>query len=326
MDSQIANAIAQRIVENPVSRPFFQQAARFAFTDEPKTWVVISFTADGGLGLQQVWADDPSLEDIDCKIEFTSEALKSVAAGGACLDPPDVTGRNEGMARSLLMILGIEAANTQTGPGGVGQQGSSLDLARSMVYDAQLSADRRVFNPFTAREPGPYDARHWRIEAGVTNEGLHYAVSAGLTDAETVLRPRRPDSRTISGVGHELVLVTDAAGASGDWHVGVLATALRACAADDRPFANPDWIDWNRPLARGGTCEGFVFTESRWLESPFALPNNTWGRFFVMIGLCRGELDILNTQKEPRKILRVLEAELGNIEVTDPFRDPVNLW
>ena len=130
----------------------------------------------------------------------------------------------------------------------------------------------------------------------------------------------------LSGLGHELVLLTDASGASGDWHVGIIAAMLREYANSERPFGDPDWIDFDRPLVRGGTCEGFVVTESKVLESPFALDGGRWGRFFVMIGLTRQELDLLNGQKEPRRIVQILTEELGNPEVTDPFRETARLW
>ncbi len=326
MDSQVANALAQRIIDNPVSRTFFQRAVRIAFQDDPKTAVVLSFSADGGLSLQQYHADDPSLEEVPCRLEFTPESLRSVANGGACNDPPDITGSDEAVARQIMMILGIQDGQTQLGPGGVGQQGGSFEMAREMVLDTQLSADRQVFSVFNARDPGPYDLRHLRIEAGMTAEGVHFAVSVGLTDPATPLPPPPSEQRQVTGAGHELILMTDHAGAAGHAHVAALAMAMRQVANDERAFRDPDWIDYSRPLWRGGYCEGFIVTESRYLESPLPLHGGAWGRFYTLIGLCRDELDLLNTQKEPRKVLRVLESEFGNHELTDPFRDPVNLW
>ncbi len=326
MDAQVANALAQRIIDNTVSRSFFQRAVRIAFQDDPATAVVLTFSADGGLGLQQFHADDPSLNDVPCRLEFTPDSLRSVANGGACNDPPDITGTDEALARQVMMILGIADGNTQLGPGGVGQQGGSFEMTRQMVLDTQLSPDRQVFSVFNSRDPGPYDMRHFRIEAGVTSEGLHFAVSVGLTDPATPLRPPASEQRQVTGAGHELLLLTDHAGAAGQMHIGVLAMALRQVANDERPFKDPDWIDYNKPLWRGGTCEGFIIAESRYLESPYPLADGAWGRFHTMIGMTRDELDILNTQKEPRRVLRIFEAELGNYEMTDPFRDPVNLW
>lgn len=326
MNSEVANALAQRIISNPVSRSFFQRAVRIAFQDDPATVVVLTFSADGSLGLQQCHADDPSLDEVPVRLEFTPEALRSVSRGGSANDPPDITGSDEGLARQIMTVLGIDAGNTQLGGGGVGQQGGGFEMSRSMVFDAQLGPDRRIYNPFTARDPGPYDCRHWRVEAGVTSDGICYALSVGLTDPETPLRPPPTEQRNVSGVGHELILLTDQAGAAGDWHVGIVAAALREIGASERPFKDPDWVDYNRPLIRGGTCEGFLVRESSWLESPFPLDGGLWGRFMVMIAVTRDELDILNTQKEPRRLISLLKSEFGNFEISDPFRDPINLW
>ncbi len=326
MDSQVANAFAQRIIDNPVSQSFFDRAVRIAFTDEPSTVVVLTFSPDRSLGLTQHYVDDPALEQVPVKFEFTPDALREAAHGRIVSEPQDVTGADEGLARQVLMVLGIQAANTQLGGGGVGQQGGSFEMSREMVLDTQLSSDRQVFSVFDARHPGPYDCRHWRIEAGVTQEGLSFAVSVGLMDPSTPLRAPHSEQRQVMGAGHELLILTGHDGASGHAHVGVLAMVLRQLADDERPFGSPDWIDYNRPLWRGGSVEGFVIMESQHLQSPYALADGYWGRFYTMIGLTRDELDLLNTQKEPRRVLSILRDVHGNIEVTDPWRDPVNLW
>lgn len=318
----------QRIVDSPVARTLFQRGAVIAFSTQPDLVLMLGFSASGELGAQLHRGDDPALEKADCQLNFTPEALAAVAQGGACTEPPDITGKDEALARSVLMVLGIEHANTQLGGGGVGQQGGSFELSREAVLDVQLSRDRQVYSAFNAREPGPFDCRHWRVEAGIRSEGLAFAVSVGLTDPSTPLRPPRnqPEPLDISGLGHELLLLVDTASSQGGWHIGIVAAALREYARTERPFTAPDWIDYGRPLVRGGTVEGFLIVESKYLESPFALFGGKWARFFTMIGLTRTELDVVNTQQEPLRIHRLLTEALGNPEITDCFREPVPVW
>ncbi|MFT7625266.1 MAG: hypothetical protein ACI9WU_004457 [Myxococcota bacterium] len=332
MNSQVANAFAQRIIDNPVSQSFFERAIRIGFTDDAATAVLLTFSTDRSLGLSQHYSDDSALADLPLMMRFTPEALNSVAGfsdardGGAASDPPEVTGSDEGLARQVLMVLGIADSTTPTGKNQSGRPGGSLELSREMVLDTQLGTERTVYSVFDARDPGPFDCRHWRVEAGVMAGGQHFAVSVGLTDPATPMRPPPSEQRTVTGAGHELVLLTGASGAEGSAHVGVMAMVLRQLAADDRPFKDPDWIDYGRPLWRGGSIEGFIITESRHLQSPYALSDGAWGRFYTLVGLTRDELDLLNTQKEPRRVLSILSNELGNAEITEPSRVPVNLW
>jgi hypothetical protein len=313
------------VADNPVARSLFQRGCRIAFRDDQKTAVVLTLEAGGQLGLQQHWADDAALQTVDCALEFTPEALQSVASGGACMDPPSVSGRDVALGQQVLLVLGIELGDRdsdRTGPVGDGPQ---LALTRSMVLDAQLAPERQAYSVFTAHDPGPYDCRHWQIEAGVTPQGLHFAVSVGLTDPQTPLRAHS-DPRRLSGLGHELVLLTDAQGAQAGWHIGIVAAILQEYARTEKPFTAPDWIDYQRPLVSGGTTEGFLVVESTQLESPFALAGETWGRFYMLIGVTRPELDILNTQREPLRVFQMLRSELGQAEITDCFRRPIPLW
>lgn len=314
----------QRLVENPVSRPLFQRGALLAIQDDADYVLMLTLTQDGGLGAQLHHATDPAVEQADCRIRFEPADFLSVAQGQGCPGAPDISGKDAALARQVMHVLGIQEAATQHGPSGVGA--GSLDMTRSMILDAQLAPGRRTFGVFSARDPGPHDCREWRIEAGVRpQDGIHFAVSVGLTDPGCPVRARNPE-RGASGLGHELVMLTDAAGAAGDWHVGILATMLREIANTERPFTSADWIDYDRPLVRGGTCEGFLVTESTLLESPYALDGGMRGRFFIVIGVTRRELDLLNGQKEPARLRRLLDAELGNAEITDPFRDTIQLY
>ncbi len=315
----------QRIAENPVARPLFQRGAVLAIQDDPNFVLLLTLSSDGGLGAQLHRATDAAVEEADCRIRFESEDMISVAQGRSCANPPDISGSDPALARQLMHVLGLDAARSQGGPAGV-SGGGSLDTARVMVYDAQLAQGRRTFPAFSAQAPGPHDCRDWRVEAGVrSQDGIHFAVSVGLTDPTCPIRSRSPQ-RGASGAGHELVLLTDAAGAAGDWHVGIIAAALREYAQSERPFSAADWVDYKQPLVRGGTCEGFLVTESKVLESPFSLDEHSHGRFFVMIGVTRQELDLLNGQKEPLRLRQLLDSELGNSEITDPFRDTIRLW
>lgn len=325
MDQQTATALAQRIADSPMARPLFQRAASIAFKDDPKTVVVFVLTAEGGLSLEQRWADDPSLNDVTAMLTCEPEDLQEIAAGRQPRNPPDITGKDATLAQQVLLVLGVEGV-TQTGGGAVGGGTSSLEMSRDMVYDSQLGGDRQIFSPFNAREPGPFDCRHWRIEAGITGEGHHFAVTAGLSDPATAIPAPQSDPANLSGLGHELVMLCDPATAAGQWHVGILAMMLREYGSSDRPFGNPDWIDYQRPMVQGGTVEGFIVHESTWLESPFALANGKQARFFALVGLTRVELDVLNTQKEPRRVLRLLEQQIGNVEIIDAFRAPVQVW
>ena len=313
-----------RIAENPMARPLFQRGTTLVFQSDPKVALMLTLAPGGELGAQLYRAEDPALQSAPCRLTFDPEDLASVARGGQARKPPDVAGADQNLARQVLLLLGIQEAATQRGPGAAGP--NAFEMSRSMVLDAQLSPDRQTFAVYRQSDAGAYDVRHWRVETGVTHDGWAFAVSVGLTDPNCPIRqpPHKTDPRQLSGCGHELVLFTHPDAAKGGWSAGMVAAILRDIAQSERPFYAPDWIDYKKPLFPGGTTEGFLVVEAKtMLESPFSLHGGTWGRFYVLVGLTRHELRTLDTQKEPRRIQTLLSEQLGNCEITDPWRESI---
>ena len=64
MDAQVATALAQQNIDNPISRTSCVRRVRLAYQDDPTTAVGPGFSADRILSPHHPHADDPPADDV----------------------------------------------------------------------------------------------------------------------------------------------------------------------------------------------------------------------------------------------------------------------